>query len=486
MRHKIVGAVALLALLLIACGSDPIEEPGAEVEGIFVEPTQLELAAGESAPLQTTVTGFGNRNVLYSSSAPRIATVNAEGLVTALRPGIVGITATSEAEPSLFVISLITVTGTSPLATITSFTASPPTIEVGDTATLSWEVLGEDVEVSLQPDVGDLGNVTSIEVSPLETTTYTLTASNGAGSDQVSVTVRVVNTIAPIAPDMCEGDYLVNSQFELATLTTCRVITGTLTIDQSDDIVDLMALANLEQVDNLNVLKNDALISLAGLENLMTVTNDLIIGEQQDIVGLSAVEQKPFLGNNLLESLQGLNNLERVGGDLAIGFNDALISLAGLESLKTVGGRLDIFESLSLTSLAGLSALTSVEGNIFIYDNAALETLTGLNAIIEVGDRLEIFRNNALMSLTGLESLGAIGGGFLVSFNETLASLDGLDNIQSIGGDLLINFNFSLTSLSAIASLTDEDIGGQARIFDNGSLDCAAQSLQFTVVGICN
>ncbi|MEM6427838.1 MAG: hypothetical protein AAF708_01265 [Deinococcota bacterium] len=140
--------------------------------------------------------------------------------MTALRPGIVGITATSEAEPSLFVISLVTVTGTSPLATITSFTASPSLIEVGDTATLPWQVSGEDVVVSLQPDVGDLGNATSVEVNPLEPTTYTLTASSAAGSDQASVTVRVAYAVAD--SHLCEGDYLVSSQVDLAARTSCH------------------------------------------------------------------------------------------------------------------------------------------------------------------------------------------------------------------------------------------------------------------------
>ncbi|MEM6427837.1 MAG: hypothetical protein AAF708_01260 [Deinococcota bacterium] len=72
MRYKNIAFAVLLALLLIACGDDATEEPVIEVEGISVEPTRLELTAGESAPLQATVTGFGNRNVLYSSSAPAL------------------------------------------------------------------------------------------------------------------------------------------------------------------------------------------------------------------------------------------------------------------------------------------------------------------------------------------------------------------------------------------------------------------------------
>jgi hypothetical protein len=64
-------------------------------------------------------------------------------------------------------------------------------------------------------------------------------------------------------------------------------------------------------------------------------------------------------------------------------------------------------------------------------------------------------------------------------------SFAGLDNLEKIDGNLSINFNPSLTSLAAIASLTNDDIGGSVLILDN-NFDCAAQDLQFTVNVSCD
>lgn len=75
--------------------------------------------------------------------------------------------------------------------TINSFTANPETIEAGSTVRLSWNVTGaEDLQIT--PSIGDvMGLVSSIEVTPSATTTYTLTAKNGDGSNKAKVTVKV-------------------------------------------------------------------------------------------------------------------------------------------------------------------------------------------------------------------------------------------------------------------------------------------------------
>jgi hypothetical protein len=389
----------------------------------------------------------------YSSSDFEIATVSREGVVTAVSEGTVVVRVTSFINQGIFDHSLITVVpSTRPL--INSFSASSSIVTLGDATTLSWDISGDVDSVTITPDVAFTGN--SVTVSPSETTTYTLTASSEGRASEASVEV----TVFPAMTEVCQGDYVVTNQAELAALSDCNVIEGFLTLHQSDDIVDLTALANLSQIGSLNIRKNDALESLTGLENLTTITDDLIIGGRQGIVELST-QQMPFLGSNLLESLQGLNNLQRVGGDVSIGFNDALTTLAGLENLETIGGRLDVFESPSLMSLAGLNALRSVGDGVGIYDNAVLEALTGLDALTEIGGGLNIFRNDALVSFAGL------------------------DNLEKIDGNLSINFNPSLTSLAAIASLTNDDIGGSVLILDN-NFDCAAQDLQFTVNVSCD
>lgn len=73
---------------------------------------------------------------------------------------------------------------------IQSFTADPSTIDAGGSSTLSWEVEGAD-GLTLEPGGLDVSGEASTVVSPLVTTSYTLSATNAAGSSEKSVTVTV-------------------------------------------------------------------------------------------------------------------------------------------------------------------------------------------------------------------------------------------------------------------------------------------------------
>jgi Glycosyl hydrolase family 79 C-terminal beta domain len=75
-----------------------------------------------------------------------------------------------------------------PLPTIESFTASSASIIAGQDVTLSWSVTGaSSLELSGVSSVSG----TSAIVTPAETTTYTLTATNAAGSANRSATITV-------------------------------------------------------------------------------------------------------------------------------------------------------------------------------------------------------------------------------------------------------------------------------------------------------
>jgi hypothetical protein len=76
---------------------------------------------------------------------------------------------------------------------ISSFTASPPEIYQNGQATLSWSILGRVDNLTLGPGVGDVTGSTKVIVSPTQDTTYTLTASNPAGT----ATAQVEITVAP-------------------------------------------------------------------------------------------------------------------------------------------------------------------------------------------------------------------------------------------------------------------------------------------------
>src|ERR1035438_2280756 len=62
---------------------------------------------------------------------------------------------------------------------ITSLTASPATINPGFVTKLSWSVANA-TDIVIDQSVGDVTGQPSVYVAPAQTTTYTVTASNGS------------------------------------------------------------------------------------------------------------------------------------------------------------------------------------------------------------------------------------------------------------------------------------------------------------------
>jgi uncharacterized protein YkwD len=87
---------------------------------------------------------------------------------------------------------------------ILSFTASPSTLTPGQTSTLSWSVNGAS-SVAIDNSIGAVSNATSMAVTPSQTTTYTLTATNSGGSSTSRVTLTVnplQDTQPPSTPNL--------------------------------------------------------------------------------------------------------------------------------------------------------------------------------------------------------------------------------------------------------------------------------------------
>jgi RHS repeat-associated protein len=83
---------------------------------------------------------------------------------------------------------------------ITRFTANPASILPGESALLSWKSSGA-TQLSIDQGVGAVAGKGHLKVSPKVTTTYTLTATNAAGSVTAQVTVAVN---APASPSIAE------------------------------------------------------------------------------------------------------------------------------------------------------------------------------------------------------------------------------------------------------------------------------------------
>ncbi|HWB33956.1 MAG TPA: polysaccharide deacetylase family protein [Candidatus Paceibacterota bacterium] len=96
---------------------------------------------------------------------------------------------------------------------INSFTTSSTTIAAGQSVTLSWNVSNAS-STSIDQGVGTVTG-TSKQVTPPQTTTYTLTATNPGGSATSSVTITVVPQTPPTPPTPPSGPNLIpNGNFE--------------------------------------------------------------------------------------------------------------------------------------------------------------------------------------------------------------------------------------------------------------------------------
>lgn len=90
--------------------------------------------------------------------------------------------------------------GTGGPPVISGFAATPEAITIGDEADLSWTVTAADTLTLAPVNVSPQGS--GYSVAPVETTTYTLTASNGFGSVHAQTTVTVYPDVTvSLSPD---------------------------------------------------------------------------------------------------------------------------------------------------------------------------------------------------------------------------------------------------------------------------------------------
>ncbi|MEN9022440.1 MAG: LamG-like jellyroll fold domain-containing protein [Verrucomicrobiales bacterium] len=92
------------------------------------------------------------------------------------------------------VLTLKILAGTAP--EIGSFTASVEVVKSGEFLDLSWIVTGADT-LTMDSGAADVTGMTSISAAPTETTTYTLSATNGFGTTSADVLVTVISGPVP-------------------------------------------------------------------------------------------------------------------------------------------------------------------------------------------------------------------------------------------------------------------------------------------------
>jgi hypothetical protein len=122
----------------------------------------------------------GNSSIKVTPTANTTYTLTAKGSGGAPAQQSVAITVTAPPEH--------------PVVKIAQFKANPPSIKAGDSTTLLW-ITQNASDVSIDQGIGTVVAGDSQQVTPSQTTTYTLTA-NGQGGDLVKKSVTVTVSVA--------------------------------------------------------------------------------------------------------------------------------------------------------------------------------------------------------------------------------------------------------------------------------------------------
>ena len=143
------------------------------------------IYTGQTATLSWSVTGATSVSI-----QPEVGTVSPSGSKV-VSPGTTTryvLTAANSEGNSTASATLEVSTSKTPI--ITTFSASPASIDAGDESTLTWDVIGAK-SININPGIGGVALKGTLKITPSETAVYTLRADSDYGSVTKSVTVTV-------------------------------------------------------------------------------------------------------------------------------------------------------------------------------------------------------------------------------------------------------------------------------------------------------
>jgi hypothetical protein len=178
---------------------------------VTLSPAASTVAASGTAAYQATVTGTDSQTITWfvdnvrngNASAGTLSPNGNQTHVLYTAPSAAGVhtikaVATNTAGAGASGSTTVTVQVAAQSPAIQSFSASPATITSGQGTILVWSTTGA-TQLSLAPTVGIVTGLSTQNVSPTLTTTYTLTARNAAGQTSTATTTVTV-TPAPTSP----------------------------------------------------------------------------------------------------------------------------------------------------------------------------------------------------------------------------------------------------------------------------------------------
>jgi hypothetical protein len=157
---------------------------------VDVVPTATPIVLGFDAPQTALPAGGGEVTLSWDVAgartvtiAPAVGEVPAQGSVTLnVAQTTAFVLAAAGAEGSSLVSTVVPVAEVLP-PVVLGFTATPATLPAsGGASTLGWQVTGSRVRLFLDQGIGEVTGRSSLQVTPRQTTTYTLIATNPGGT----------------------------------------------------------------------------------------------------------------------------------------------------------------------------------------------------------------------------------------------------------------------------------------------------------------
>lgn len=178
---KLIGTILSIAIALKAL----IPAAAVEINNFNAGPETIE--PGGSSVLNWNVAGADNITI-----EPGIGAVSSNGSlsVSPSENTTYKLIATGKGKEKVALCTVTVNGGSKESLLISSFDASPDSITSGESAVLNWHVAGVS-NVTIEPGIGVVEPNGTLNVSPTNTTTYKLTASNGDKEDEAYCTVTV-------------------------------------------------------------------------------------------------------------------------------------------------------------------------------------------------------------------------------------------------------------------------------------------------------
>ena len=234
-----------------------------QIQFFIADPSTI--TGGQPTKLSWKITNADSATI-----SPAVGSVNAQaGNIQVSPNGTTTYTLTAKNANSTDTAT-VTVTVQQPLPKLAVCTAVPMTINQGESANIVYNTLNADT-VMIAPGVGTVAPNGQVTVSPMSSTTYTITATNAFGSDTCSVAIQVTPGSAPRIIRFSAGPLSIQTggtstlvwQVENATTVSIAPSVGTVGLVGTQDVKPAQTTAyTLTATNNFGTVTSMATVTV--------------------------------------------------------------------------------------------------------------------------------------------------------------------------------------------------------------------------------